>query len=183
MTTQVKKKPAGTKTRSSAVVGIFRTHQEADAAVKAIERSGFDMKKLSVVGKGYHSDEHPVGYYNTGDRMMHWGQFGAFWGGIWGLLFGSAFFWIPGIGPLLIGGPLVSTLVGGLEGAVVVGGLSALGAALYSIGIPKNSIVEYETAIDADKYLVIAHGPAEIVDEARIVLEGAKPESVQLHKN
>ena len=50
------------------------------------------MKKLSIVGRDYHTDEHVVGYYNTGDRMKVWGKAGAFWGGLWGFLFGSAFF-------------------------------------------------------------------------------------------
>ena len=61
-----------------------------------------------------------VGYYNTGDRMKHWGKLGAFWGGIWGMLFGAAFFAIPGLGPILVAGPLVAWIVGALEGAVVV---------------------------------------------------------------
>jgi hypothetical protein len=183
MTTQVQKNQVGAKPGTSAVVGVYRTHNDVDAAVRALERTGFDMKRLSVVGKGYHSDQQPVGYYNAGDRMLHWGKFGAFWGGIWGLLFGSAFFWIPGIGPLLLGGPLVAALVGALEGAVVVGGLSALGAALYSIGIPKDSVIEYETAINADKYLLIVHGPLATVDEAREVLESTNPEKMAIHKN
>jgi hypothetical protein len=97
------------------------------------------MKKLSIVGKDYHTEEHVVGYYNAGDRMKFWGKLGAFWGGLWNLLFGSALFLIPGIGPVVVFGPLVSWMVGALEGAVVVGGLSALGAGLYSIGIPKDS--------------------------------------------
>ena len=109
------------------------------------------MKKLSIVGKDYHTEEHVVGYYNTGDRMKYWGKLGAFWGGFWGLLFGSAFFWVPGIGPLLVAGPLVAWIVGALEGAVMTGGLTALGAGLYSIGIPKNSIVQYETEVKNGK--------------------------------
>ena len=105
------------------------------------------MKKMSIVGKDYHTDEQVVGYYNTGDRMKYWGKMGAFWGGIWGWLFGAAFFMIPGLGPILVAGPLVAWIVGALEGAVLVGGLSALGAGLYSIGIPKDSVVKYETAL------------------------------------
>jgi hypothetical protein len=77
---------------------------------------------------------------------------------LWGLLFGSAFFWIPGLGPLLVAGPLVSWIVGALEGAIVVGGLSAIGAGLYSLGIPKDSILRYETALKTGKYVLIAHG-------------------------
>lgn len=80
------------------------------------------MKKLSIVGKDYHTEEHVVGYYNAGDRMKVWGKLGAFWG----LLFGSAFFVIPGIGPLIVFGPLGGWMVGALQGAAVVGGLSAL---------------------------------------------------------
>src|SRR6201988_1232155 len=129
----------------NSVVAIYSTHTEADQTVRELQRGGVDMHKLSIVGKGYHTDEHAVGYYNAGDRMKYWGKLGAFWGGFWGLLFGSAFFWAPGIGAVLVGGPLVSWILSALEGAVAVGGLSAIGAGLYSIGIPKDSIVQYET--------------------------------------
>ena len=88
----------------NSVVAIFESHNQAEDAVRELQKDGFDMKKLSIVGKDYHTDEHVVGYYNTGDRMMYWGKLGAFWGGFWGLLFGSAFFWVPGIGPLARGG-------------------------------------------------------------------------------
>ncbi len=112
----------------NSVVAIYHTHTGADLAVKELQVGGIDMQKLSIVGKGYHTDEQVVGYYNAGDRMKYWGKAGAFWGGFWGLLFGSAFFMIPGIGPILVAGPLVAWIVGALESAVVVGGLSALGA-------------------------------------------------------
>ena len=166
---------------NTAVVGIYRAHPEAEASVKALQRSGFDMKKLSIVGKDYHTEEHVVGYYNTGDRMKVWGQRGAFWGGFWGMLFGSALFFIPGIGPLMVFGPLVAWIVGGLEGAVVVGGLSALGAALYGIGIPKDSIMQYETALKAGQFVVIAHGTPDEVTKARRILETTGAASVAGH--
>ena len=153
-------------------VAIYNTHDEAEQAVKTLERGGFDMKKLSIVGKDYHTEEHVVGYYNTGDRMKAWGRIGAFWGGLWGLLW-SGFFIIPRLGPLLVFGPLVSWIIGALEGAVMVGGLSALGAALYSLGIPKDSIVEYETALKSDQFLVMAYGTGEEAAQAQRLLEAA----------
>ena len=156
---------------SSAVVAIYNSHTEAEASIKELQRSGFDMKKLSIVGKDYHTEEHVVGYYNAGDRMKFWGRLGAFWGGFWGLLFGSAFFMIPGIGPVVAFGPLVGWIVAALEGAVVVGGVSALGAGLFSIGIPKDSIVKYETALKSDKFLVITHGTVNEVAKAKSILE------------
>src|SRR5512141_2977950 len=125
----------------NAVVAIYESHDQAEDALKRLQQSGFDMKKLSIVGKDYHTEEHVVGYYNAGDRMKRWGKSGAFWGGFWGLLFGSAFFAIPGIGPVLVAGPLVSWIIGAIEGAAVVGGLSAIGAGLYGMCIPKDSVV------------------------------------------
>jgi len=165
-----------------AVVGVYNSHTEAEASIKELQRSGFDMKKLSIVGKDYHTEEHVVGYYNVGDRMKVWGKLGAFWGGFWGLLFGSAMFFIPGIGPLIVFGPLVGWIVGALEGAAVVGGLSALGAGLYSIGIPRNSIMQYETALKSDKFLVIAHGTTDEVAKARGILETTGAAQVVAHQ-
>ena len=165
----------------SAVVAIYDTHAKAEAAVRDLQKSGFDMTKLSIVGKDFHTEENVVGYYTTGDRMKAWGTTGAFWGGIWSLMFGSAFFLIPGIGPLLAAGPVVVWIVGALESAAVVGGLSALGAALFSIGIPNDSILEYEEQIKAGKFVVIAHDAEGALDKGVIALEATKHQGVKKH--
>jgi len=161
-------------------VAIYKTHGEAEQAVKELEKADFDMKKLSVVGKGYHTEEQPIGYYNTGDRVKFWGKQGAFWGSLWGVLFGSAFFWIPGFGPLVIGGYLASILVDGLAGAAVGGGLTALGAALFSIGIPKDSVVKYESALKSDKYLLLVHGVKDEVERASEILGANKDKEAEV---
>ena len=167
--------------QTDSVVVVYYDHSEAEAAVRELGKSGFDMKKLSIVGKDYHTEEHVVGYYNLGDRMKHWGKVGTFGGGFWGLLLGSAFFWVPGVGPLLVGGPLAAWIIGALEGAVVVGGLSVVGASLYSIGIPKDSVLQYETAIKSGKYVLVAHGTAEEVVKARDVLRTTSAAEVVHH--
>jgi len=156
--------------KNDSVVAIYHSHTDAEAAIKELQHAGFDMKNLSIVGKEVQTNEHVIGYYNAGDRMKYWGGTGAVWGGFWGLLFGSAFFWVPGVGPLLMAGPLVAAVVATLEGAVAVGGLSALGAGLFSLGIPKDSIVQYETAVKTNKYLVIAHGTADELTKAKEVM-------------
>ncbi|MGH9549073.1 MAG: hypothetical protein ACRD3W_06860, partial [Terriglobales bacterium] len=157
-------------------------HQDAEQAIKELQKAGFDMKKLSIVGKGYQTEEHVVGYYNFGDRVASWGKFGAFWGWIWGLLFGSAFLFVPGVGAVMIGGPILSWLIGALETAVVVGGFSAFGAALVSMGIPKDTVLRYETAIKADKFLLMVHGTADEVARGKQTLEqNSKPEEISIH--
>jgi len=162
-------------TDENAIVAVYDDHTQAEAAVEELKQASFDLKKLSIVGKDYHTEENVIGYYNAGDRMKYWGKMGAFWGGIWGLLFGAAFFFVPGIGPVLVAGPVAASIVAALESAVAVGGLSAIGAGLYSIGIPKDSILRYEVALKADKFLVIAHGAADDVAKAKEILERTSP--------
>jgi hypothetical protein len=145
------------KTDKNTFVALYDTHDEAEVAIRELQKQGFDMTKLSIIGQDYHTEEEVVGYYTAGDRMKAWGKTGAFWGGIWSLMFGSAFFLVPGIGPILAAGPVVVWIVGALENAVVVGGLSALGGALFSIGIPNDRIITYEDHLKAGKFLVIAH--------------------------
>jgi hypothetical protein len=57
------------------------------------------------------------------------------------------------VGHIVALGPAGGMILGAVENAIVVGGLSALGAGLFSIGIPKDSVVKYETAVKADKFL------------------------------
>ncbi len=149
---------------------VFDTHAAAEEAIRTLGQSGFDMKKLSLVGKGYHSEEKSMGFYTAGDRIKTWGGTGAFWGGIWGMLLAPAVFVLPGLGLVGMAGPFVATLIGALEGAVVVGGLSALGAALTQVGVPKDQVIKYEAALKADKYLLVVHGSAEDQAKAREVL-------------
>jgi hypothetical protein len=159
---------------SSNCVAVFTRHEDAEAAIRELQHSGFDMKKLSIVGRDYHTEEHAVGFYNAGDRVKYWGRHGAFWGSIFGILFAPAVFFIPGIGPILTGGIIGSVLMGTLEGAAVgaavVGGTSALAAALSSLGLPKDSIIRYEADLKANKFLLIASGTAAEVERARSIL-------------
>lgn len=163
------------------VVAIYHTHPEAEQAVKDLQHGGVDMHSVSIVAKDYHTDEQVVGYYNTGDRMKRWGKMGAFWGGFWGLLFGSAFFVIPGLGPLLVAGPLVAWIVGALEGAIVVGGAGALGAGLFSMGVPKDSVLQYELAVKNDKFLLTVSGSASEVAKAKEILGTSQPAQLTVH--
>ena len=64
----------------------------------------------------------------------------------------------------------------------MLGGLSALGAGLYSLGIPKDSILQYETAIKTDKFVLIAHGASDETSRAKEVLNRTKPETLDHHQ-
>lgn len=155
------------------VVDACATYAETEHAVRRLLQGGYDEKRLSVVGKTRYGKGEVMGCYDTGDGMRPLGDAGASWGPLWELLPGSAFFVIAGIGPVLVAGALVAVIAGAPEQAAVIGGLSALGAGLQSLGVPRDKVVAHEAALKQDKLLVIAHGSAEEVERARAVLETA----------
>jgi hypothetical protein len=167
--------------RTDIAVAVYDTHVQAEAAVKALQRAGFDMKKISIMGRDYHTEEHVVGFLNAGDRARTFGKYGAFWGGLMGILFGSAFMFVPILGHLVILGPIASSIFGGLEGAVLVGGFSALAGALMAVGIPKDSVLRYETALKADKFMLLVHGDGGEIVRAHDVLEASGLASFDHH--
>jgi len=58
---------------------------------------------------------------------------------------------------------------------------NALGAGLYSIGIPKDSIVKYEAAIETDQFLLIAQGTAAEVAKVKDIIKSTHPLYCELH--
>jgi uncharacterized membrane protein len=162
-----------TSTQADLALAVYDHHSEAETAVKALQRAGFDMKKISIIGKEYETEEHVVGFFNVGDRARIFGAYGAFWGALVGMLFGSAIMFVPVVGHIVVLGPLAATLIGGLEGAVVAGGVSALAGALTAIGIPKDSVLRYETALKANKFILAVHGDAQEIARAQELLGAA----------
>jgi hypothetical protein len=167
--------------KADSVIAVFADHNAAETAVKKLAAAGFEMKNLGVVGKGYQTDEKVVAFYNAGDRIKFWGTRGAFWGGLWGMFFGGLFLTIPVAGHVVVLGYLASIAIYGIENAIVVGGMSALGAALYGIGVPKDSVIQYETAVKADNFLVMAHGAAAEIARAKTILATANPSRLDVH--
>ena len=168
-------------TKNHAIVATFSDHTQAESAVRKLAQGGLDIKHFSIIGKGYHKDEQILGFYNAGDRMLSWGGTGAFWGSLWGIFFGGVMLTVPVVGPVIVLGHLAAMVFGALEGAVVFGGLGALGGALSSLGIPKDSIIQYEESLKSDGFLIVAHGPVEEMARAKSILETMAPAHLDLH--
>lgn len=166
---------------ASLAVAVYDRHTDAEAAVKALQRAGFDMTRISIVGRDYRTEEHVVGFLNAGERAQILGKYGAMWGGLMGMLFGAAMLVVPVVGPVVVLGPLAAALVGGIEGAVAVGGASALVGALSALGIPRNSVLRYETALKADKFMLMVHGDAHDMARATELLQASGYASLDQH--
>jgi hypothetical protein len=167
------------------IVAVYAKHDQAEAAIRKVAEAGLNMTHFSIAGRGYHTEEQVIGFYSAGDRIRFWGSRGAYWGGLWGLLLGGVMLTIPVIGPVMVLGPLAASvfaaLAGAVEGAVLTGGLGALGAALFSIGIPHHSVLRYHDALKADSFLVVAHGPSAEVECVRTLLRLSDPTQIDLH--
>lgn len=168
-------------THQHSTVAVFDAHAQAEAAVRRLGQAGYPIDRLSIIGRGYETEEQVVGFYNLGDRVRLWGKNGAVWGGLWGLFATGVFMTTPVLGPLLVLGHIGAMVVGALEGAALAGGLGVLGGALASIGVPKDSVLRYEEALRADKFLVVVHGTPEDAKRAQDLLADANAVSVETY--
>ena len=155
---------------SSVVVATYDDHVEVEKAMQALRQSGIDMQHVSLVGKEQ-PGEALSGCYRLESEFRYCGTLSTFWGGIWSLLFGCAFFAIPSIGPVLVGGPLVSWIVEVLDRTIDAAGLSELGLALHRAGVPRASVLECEAALRANRLLLVVHGSTAETGRAGHVLE------------
>lgn len=153
-----------------ATVAVYTGHDLIKEAIIKLLKAGYNMKSLSIIGRDYRSSKNVAGCYNTGDQMRFWGGLSTFWDGQWDLLSGSGLFVFPGFGPLLFAGPFVTSLLAILNKADVLGESDVLGEALAGLGIPDESVTDYQTEIKRGNFVLIAHGTHEEVAGAKRIL-------------
>lgn len=161
------------------IVGHFPSHTEAERVVLELQKEGFDMQKLSIIGKDYQTTEHVRGFLTWKDTAKAGAAGGGYWGsfvgGLFGILAGAGVLFIPGMAPIVVAGPIAGVLAGWLEGTLVGGaGAAAVGGlagALSGLGIPKNEVVKYETKIQAGEFVILVTGSDKDVSQAKRMLD------------
>jgi hypothetical protein len=169
-----------TLTQTDQLLAEFETHLEAERAIRDLNQAGIPFENISIIGRDYQSQDQPIGYITMGDRVIAWSKLGAFWGGIWGILYGSAMIVIPGVGPVVFAGWLVTTLAGIAEGAFLGAGLGTVGAALASIGVKRESAIAYDSAVKAGKFILVMRGTREEVGRAKTELDKSRATFIQM---
>ena len=157
---------AANVTNQEMVVGTFNTHDEAEQVVRRLIDAGVPAEQISIVGQGFETHERVTGVVSAGEVAGEMARSGAWTGGLFGLLAGSAFLWAPAVGPLVVLGPLVTTALGALQGGAI-GGL--LGAVLGK-GLENERVLKYERDLKAGKLLVVVHGGPEELETVRRVM-------------
>lgn len=154
----------------NAVARVYERQEDTEWVFARLRSAGFDMRRVSVVGKEDLGSQQVFGYYRDSGGIKYWGKSEKFWGPLWEALDGWAFFSVPGIGPVVVAGPLAGWMVATLSNAVVFGGLTALGTGLYSMGISQDQVLLCESALRQGRYLVLAHGSASEIRTAKEIL-------------
>jgi uncharacterized membrane protein len=107
------------------VVAHFPFHIGAETVVRELQEEGFDMRKLSIIGKDYQTNEHVRGFLSWKDTAKTGATGGGYWGsfvgGLLGILAGAGVIFIPGMAPLIIAGLITGVLAWWLEGTLVGG--------------------------------------------------------------
>lgn len=148
------------RTEAGPLVAVYDSHVPVESITRNLSRAGFDMGKVSIVGKRYRVEEHPLGFYSTGDRIVGWDDTAGFWCAIWSLLAGPAVTAVPQVGLVAAAGPFGLALIAAGNRPVAAGGVSALVAALVSQGIHPVAAVRYEADVKAHRFLVLVHDAA-----------------------
>lgn len=158
-------------------VAVFNNFAEAEDAVRQLHRGGIPMEKISIIGKDWQVREDVQGFYTPTDAAKEGAAGGAWIGGLFGMLMGSAFFLLPAVGPLVVLGPLAGMLAGAIGGA----GLGALVSALIAMGIPKEEAIKYQARLEAGEFLVVVNGTPDEVEKGREILQGTSQTEIKTH--
>ena len=153
-------------TDEDSVVAVFANTEDASQAIERLRRCGVDAHDVSVVGRSFHVDEQPTGYYSLGNGPRYLGRAQEFWGELLERAKYEAFLWVPGAGLLVVAGPILEPLLTQLRIETPRAGNMPLAAALVAVGVLPTMARKYEMAINGDMVLVMFRGQSEAVGRA-----------------
>jgi hypothetical protein len=90
------------------VIGVYDTMSKAEEVIGALNSGGFPIKQVSITAQNLESEKEIHGFVTAGDVAKSGAGTGAWLGGLFGLLAGAAFIWVPGFGPLIVAGSLAA---------------------------------------------------------------------------
>jgi uncharacterized protein (TIGR02271 family) len=161
------KKDKGARVAGKTVVGLFASLAAAERGIQGLTAAGFSKQQIGVAVRDKQQQQELT--EGTGTQVAEGAATGAVGGGVLGgvvgLLAGVGALAIPGIGPIVAGGALASTLAGAGIGAAA-GGLIG---ALAGMGVPEEDARHFERGFQAGGVLVTVEAGAE-AERARQVL-------------
>jgi hypothetical protein len=149
----------------------------AEAAVRTLLDQGVPSEQVSIVGQDLHSETHVHGFVTTGEVAKAGAKTGAWVGGLFGVLTGAALLFVPGVGALVVLGPLAAGALAAGEGAAAGGGLGAV----LGHFIAKKHVPKYSRHLEAGNYLVLRHQPQAF--DIKVLQQDTTPLEVEHHED
>jgi hypothetical protein len=168
-------RPVGVDDR--AVIAVFDDLEAVQRAIAKLADEGFPIDRISIIGKDLQSELRVNGFVTMGDIARPSAATGAWVGGLFGLLSGTALLFVPGAGPLIVLGPLAAGALGAAQGALLGG---AVGAVLGHF-VAKEKLPKYERLVATGSYLVVIYGMEDEVERARRILLDNGSTDVERH--
>ena len=138
---------------ASSVVAVYPDHAAAEGAVRQLHEAGFELGDLSIVGRDFQETDEPCGLVSRGDYVKAGAETGSLFGLLSGLCIGAGFLVLPGLGLVVVAGPIASALLAGIEGALGEPRWAAW-RALVGWYVPKDRAIKYEEQVKGGKFLV-----------------------------
>jgi len=152
------------------IARMFDTVTAAEAAVRDLEAAGFSDREVSLIRgtdrTGGAADTHENTHTHAPNAAGTGATIGAVAGGTAGLLAALGTIAIPGIGPIVAAGLLVSTLTG--AGAVALAG--GLVGALVQSGVSENDAATYAEGVERGASLITVRTEEHRAEEATTIL-------------
>ncbi|TCK17757.1 hypothetical protein DFR30_0999 [Thiogranum longum] len=159
-------------------VAVYDLQQQLEDSIAALQRNGYDLKKVSVIGKGGYSEQHHFALILSRGMPRFHGEQADFWNRVHALLGSAGFFWAPGFGPFTVAGAIVTVLTGKPDRKLIGGKLHRLGMGLYAVGLSGDSALHYESVVDQGRLILIVQGPRDEVERASETI--ARTESTEM---
>jgi hypothetical protein len=169
-------------TQRNTVVAVFSDLAEAKEPLRALYQAGFSREDVSLLAPASEEeyeeyvgapppppDQHPE--IAQAEAMSEGGKVGATLGGITGLILGIVFLAVPGVGPIVVGGPLAAAFVWAGAGAAAGGIVGGLG----EIGVEAEHASLYEVALRQGGCLIVVQTQSGEAGKARDILQSYKP--------
>ena len=160
------------------IVAAYQTHEEAEKAVRKLEKAGIPIDEISIIGRDFQVREDIEGYYRPSDAAKEGAGLGAWFGGLFGLLSGFGLFVFPVAGPLIVLGPLAGLIAGAATGA----GIGALVSGLMAMGLSRDEALKAKARVEAGEFLVAVAGTPDEIARARSILEETEHAGLQTHR-
>lgn len=163
---------------AAAVFGIFSDWEQAHRAIDRLHEAGFDAQETNVIGPhgltDAATDTESTRYFSGTTHSSH--EDGATVGAVAGAAFGGAAGWalgltllaIPGVGPIMVAGPILAGLAGFLAGGATGGFIGGM----TGMGVPEAQANLYQEHLSQGR-IVVSVPHTEHAAEAQTLMESA----------